>query len=167
MTISGGLFCNGAKGWKDLPENKRRNIPEIVNAILNHSELNRHVFWFQNASDELLEKIYAVSTCLLYPSEGEGFGLPLIEAAIKKLPVIARDIPIFREVAGDNVFFFPDDNSPDILYDKIKEWLELYKKDIHPKSDKISYNTWDDCVQKIKMLLFENKWDYIYENKEK
>ena len=39
-------------------------------------------------------------------SEGEGFGLPLIEAAQYGLPIIARDIPVFREVAGENAYYF-------------------------------------------------------------
>ena len=46
------------------------------------------------------------SDVLVAPSRGEGFGLPLIEAAQHKLPIFARDIPVFREVAGENAFFF-------------------------------------------------------------
>lgn len=38
---------------------------------------------------------------LLFPTFTEGFGLPLIEALSLKVPVIASDIPVFREIAGD------------------------------------------------------------------
>ena len=48
----------------------------------------------------------AVSSSLIAASECEGFGLPLIEAARQGLPVIARDIPVFREVAGDHAFYY-------------------------------------------------------------
>jgi glycosyltransferase involved in cell wall biosynthesis len=37
---------------------------------------------------------------------GEGFGVPLIEGARKKLPIIAREIPVFREAVGDSAFYF-------------------------------------------------------------
>ena len=42
----------------------------------------------------------------LVASEGEGFGLPLIEAARHKPPIIARDIAVFREVANGHVLYF-------------------------------------------------------------
>ena len=42
------------------------------------------------------------SACLIAASFGEGFCLPLIEAAKHDLPMIARDIPVFREVAGQS-----------------------------------------------------------------
>lgn len=44
-----------------------------------------------------LEWLYAHATMLLFPSRYEGFGLPLVEAAARALPVIASDIPALRE----------------------------------------------------------------------
>jgi glycosyltransferase involved in cell wall biosynthesis len=38
---------------------------------------------------------------LLFPSFVEGFGMPLIEALTLGLPVIASDLPVFREIAGE------------------------------------------------------------------
>ena len=39
-------------------------------------------------------------------SVGEGFGLPVVEAAMHGAPVIASDIPIFREVGGSGARYF-------------------------------------------------------------
>ena len=61
-------------------------------------EIGNRLFWLEGISDEYLEKIYDAATCLIAASEGEGFGLPLIKVAQHKLPIIARDIPVFREV---------------------------------------------------------------------
>lgn len=44
-----------------------------------------------------LEWLYANATLLLFPTRYEGFGLPLLEAAARGLPVIASDIPALRE----------------------------------------------------------------------
>jgi glycosyltransferase involved in cell wall biosynthesis len=35
------------------------------------------------------------------PSFAEGFGMPVIEALRLGVPVIASDLPVFREIAGD------------------------------------------------------------------
>jgi glycosyltransferase involved in cell wall biosynthesis len=96
----------GKETWKHLPDSERRTLPETVRKLKEHPELNKRLFWLEDASDEYLQEIYKVSTCLLAASEAEGFGLPLIEAARYKLPIIARDTPIFREVAGEWAFYF-------------------------------------------------------------
>jgi glycosyltransferase involved in cell wall biosynthesis len=38
---------------------------------------------------------------LLFPSFTEGYGMPLVEALSANIPVIASDLPAFREIAGD------------------------------------------------------------------
>lgn len=56
-------------------------------------------------SDDELAELYATSHALIAASYDEGFGLPLIESG---LPVIARDIEIFREVLGGRALYFKD-----------------------------------------------------------
>jgi glycosyltransferase involved in cell wall biosynthesis len=57
-----------------------------------------------------LEGLYAAAGCLLQPSLYEGFGLPVLEAMVRGLPVACSDIPPFREVAGEAaVLFDPHD----------------------------------------------------------
>ena len=43
---------------------------------------------------------------MVFPSHAEGFGLPLVEAMQRGLPVMASDIPVFREVGGDFMAYF-------------------------------------------------------------
>lgn len=61
--------------------------------------------------DTHLSEILAGAAALVAPSRNEGFDLPVIEALAAGVSVIASDIPVHREVLGDDwpYFFAPDD----------------------------------------------------------
>lgn len=48
-----------------------------------------------------LEGLYAASSVFVFPSLNEGFGLPLLEAMARELPVVTSDRSALPEVAGD------------------------------------------------------------------
>lgn len=145
------LIIVGKQGWM---------VEKLVNRLRSHSELNKRLFWLAGISDEYLEKVYGASTCLIAASYGEGFGLPLIEAAQHRLPIIARDIPVFREVAGEHAFYFTNDKSPEVIAEAIKDWLELYKQNKYPKSDAMPYLTWKESAQNLLNIILNDKWTY-------
>lgn len=124
-------------------------VDSLVERLRSHPELNKRLFWLEGVSDEYLEKIYAASTCLIAASYGEGFGLPLIEAAQHKLPIIARDIPVFREVAGENAYYFDAAGSADDLAKAIEAWLTLFEAGRHPKSDDMPSLTWKESAAQL------------------
>lgn len=148
------LVIVGKEGWKGLPDNARRTIPEMVSMIKNHPLLNQKLFWFDNASDELLSKLYKNADCLLYPSEDEGFGLPLIEASQHNKPLISRDIPVLREVAGDGAYYFRS-NHPEALADAVKEWSILYENNSHPSSSSINWLSWSQSAKNLILKLID------------
>jgi glycosyltransferase involved in cell wall biosynthesis len=142
------LVVVGKKGWL---------ADELIKRLHRHQETNKHLFWFDGASDEQLEILYAANTCLIAASYGEGFGLPVIEAAQRKLPVIARDIPVFREVAGDHAYYFKADH-PGELAKAIENWLGLFKSNQHPKSDNMPFITWtESATQLLKAMGLSNE----------
>ncbi|MEX1317824.1 MAG: glycosyltransferase, partial [Synechococcaceae cyanobacterium] len=117
------LVIVGREGWTDLPTAERRTIPSTVAAIRRHPLLNQRLFWFDAASDALLERLYQRADGLIAASLGEGFGIPLIEAAAFGLPLLLRDLPVFREVTADAARFFPRDAGTDQLSDAIAGFL--------------------------------------------
>jgi glycosyltransferase involved in cell wall biosynthesis len=137
------LVVVGRQGWM---------METLVERLGHHPELNKHLFWLNGISDELLEKVYSSSACLIAASEGEGFGLPLIEAAQHKLPIIARDIPVFREVAGNHAFYFTG-TRPDELTTFLHKWLTLLATGEHPKSDDMSWLTWEQSSEQLKTAM--------------
>lgn len=133
------LVIVGKQGWM---------VEALVKRFRSHPEVNKRLFWLDGISDEYLERVYAASNCLIAASHGEGFGLPLIEAAKHKLPIIARDIPVFREVAAEHSFYFRGVTAENIA-ESIRQWLSFYYEKTHPFPDKISWMTWTESADEM------------------
>ena len=146
------LVIVGHEGWKMLPDDLRRTIPRIVSTLRQHPERCERLFWLEGVSDEYLEAIYEASSCLIAASEGEGFGLPLIEAAQHGLPVLARDIPVFREVAGEHAVYFSGLDAAD-LADAVQNWLEDVQRGCIPDPTLMTWHTWQDAARRIAQHL--------------
>ena len=142
------LVFVGKKGWL---------VDELVNYIETHPELGDRLLWLESISDEYLEEVYAACSCLLAASEGEGFGLPLIEAAQKRVPIIARDIPVFREVAGDHAYYFADSVAEEPLVEAVQQWLVLLSENKHPRSDSLPWLTWRQSLEEMLYVLFRQQ----------
>lgn len=136
------LIIVGKKGWM---------VENLIERLRSHPEFGKRLVWLEGISDEYLEKIYAASTCLIAASEGEGFGLPLIEAAQHNLPIIIRDIPVFREVAGDHAFYFRSGNGSE-LAQAIKDWCGLYAEKRAPLSDGMPHLTWKQSAERLMQI---------------
>jgi len=132
------LVIVGKQGWM---------VENLIEQIQNHSELGERLFWLNGISDEYLEKVYAVSTCLVAASEGEGFGLPLIEAAQHKIPIIARDIPVFREVAMDYAYYFQ--GGADDIAIAVTQWMTLFRENLAPSSESMPWLTWSESTKQL------------------
>jgi glycosyltransferase involved in cell wall biosynthesis len=60
--------------------------------------------------DAELEGLWRVASCAAFPTRAEGFGLPVLEAMRRGMPVACSGIDVLREVAGEAALFFdPDD----------------------------------------------------------
>lgn len=82
------------------------------------------LYWLEHVSDAQLAWLYQVCDALLCASEGEGYGLPLIEAARQGLPMIVRDLPVLREVAGEGALYFSG-TAPESIEKAVLRWLAL------------------------------------------
>ena len=140
------LVLVGKQGWM---------VEQLVGRIRAHPERDKRLFWLEGVSDEYLVKLYAASSCLIAPSEAEGFGLPLIEAAQHKLPIIARDIPVFREVAGEHAFYFENSKDPQCIAEAVMQWLELNARGKAPRSDDMPWLTWAQSAQQLMDIVLE------------
>lgn len=142
------LVIVGNQGWMVEP---------LVERLREHPELGRSLFWLEGVSDDTLLELYRGSTALLMASRAEGFGLPLIEAARHRLPIIARDIPVFREVCGEHAFYFNGED-PEDLAEAIRKWLELHREGRAPSTEGMKWLTWEQSTQQLLDVILGNKW---------
>lgn len=87
------LVIVGKRGWE----------AQTPLAILDRArELGPYVYEAGAVPDEAVNLLRRRATAVLMPSFVEGFGLPVIEALAVDTPVIASDIPVFRELVGNH-----------------------------------------------------------------
>lgn len=98
-----------------------------------------------NLSDHDLAGLYAGAKALLFPSQTEGFGLPLVEAAQYGTPIICSDIPVFREICGPHASYV-NISSASSLAAGLEDWLRLAQAGQSPDSSLIKYLTWEDSA---------------------
>jgi glycosyltransferase involved in cell wall biosynthesis len=73
-----------------------------VKSFLAEHHLEKRVIFIPNIRYDLLPQIYAGASLFLYPSEYEGFGIPVIEALFSKTPVITSNCSCLPEAAGSD-----------------------------------------------------------------
>lgn len=131
------LVIVGRAGWKtDELQQRMREI-----AALHHN-----FAWLDSATDEMLESLYCSAKGLVAASLDEGFGLPIIEALARAVPVLARDIPVFRELACRGVEYFSQ-AGPEDLANAIKLFVSNPPR--VAAKDLLEQATWPVCAHTI------------------
>ena len=120
----------------------------LIKRINKHRLINRKFFLFNNMSDNDLIYCYNNSKAFVFASVVEGFGLPLIESLKCGLPVIASDIPVFREVGKDNILYF-DVTKDYALGEKILKIERHIESLRYADSEEIKSNTWKESVETL------------------
>lgn len=122
----------------------------FLTRLLSGRDLSRiHVL--TELADSELVSVYTHAKALITPSLMEGYGLPGIEALMVKTPVIASNIPVYREVYGDKVTYF----DPHSVTDLITKINDLAKYDI--RYTKFAFTrSWSDVASDIAEVIDES-----------
>lgn len=100
---------------------------------------------------------YAEAALFVFPSYLETFGHPLLEAMASDLPVVAADIPVFREIGGDAAFY-ADPHKPDALATAIEEALyspRAREMLVKRGRDRVREFSWDLTARRLCELFEE------------
>lgn len=142
------LVIVGKPGWK---------TESLQKTVRQHPQHQNHLYWFDNASDELLELLYQHCTGVIVAALAEGFGLPLVEAIYSQKPVLARDIPVFREIGKNCITLFANDHDICLAQD-ILAWITKIRHDQLPRYTHSNVYTWDESARQLltKMRLIHS-----------
>ena len=131
--IDANFVIVGRIGWR---------CDELIDRIRNHPQLGRRLFMFNDLCDGELSYGYDHARGLIFTSITEGFGLPIVEALQRGLPVFASDIEVFREIAGRGVEFVSLAD-PKALADALARHIAAGAPRL---AEAVSWLSWDACT---------------------
>ena len=137
------LVIVGRQGWKG---------DSLAHRIRCSADLGRRLFWIEENSPALLTELRDSANCILLTGIGESIALPLLDAAQSRKPVLARDTPASREVAGPAASFFSGAKGID-LATAIKKWLKASSNVDHAKAPVVDVPCWEDTARSVEMAL--------------
>ena len=142
------LVLAGGRGWK---------TDDLINRINNHPLKDKQLFFLQGLDDSAIQYLYKNSLCVAFPTFDEGFGLPIVEAFERGVPVLASDKAVLKEVGRGLSEHFTIDNTNEFI-----ELVSKYANDDEYRNKKITqikegYErvTWSDVAKKILDILSE------------
>jgi len=104
-------------------------------------------------SDDEMYSLYHNAICFIYPSEYEGFGIPILEAYHAECPVLLNDASCFPEIAGDAAIYFKIDKDSSDLADKVEQLLSLSLEErrslIDSQKDRLKRYSWENSAKQM------------------
>jgi glycosyltransferase involved in cell wall biosynthesis len=116
LVVTGVVGPHDAKNKAYLDELARR--AKKVKGVLLLAAMGIRVHY-----DQVVD-LYALADVLVFPSESEGFGIPMLEAGLHRMPIVCSDIPALRETGGDDPIYVPPDASGETIADAVERALQ-------------------------------------------
>jgi glycosyltransferase involved in cell wall biosynthesis len=142
------LVIAGAEGWM---------VSGLMTRLRQHPERGKRLFLLEHPTDQEIADLYEHAYGLLFLSKGEGFGLPLVEAASHGVPIVCSDLPVFREVAGDFATYVDADDAG-ILASQLTAWLRRRRANDVPDSRAMPRLTWEQSADALLRVVVDGEW---------
>ena len=131
---------------------KIRNLIESKTTI-NGVRIRSNINYFPNLCQRDLCTLLLHSSAYVSSSKNEGFGIPVLEAALYGIPLIIRDIDINRELFPKSKFF----NSPDELSKILDEIKPLTKVKLKKRKESLTKISEENLMKIFNYSTLSNK----------
>lgn len=144
------LVVVGKSGWESK---------QLIDRLRAHPTAGKRLKWHASADDDELLRLYSECDALIAASYVEGFGLPLVEALHFGKPIIASDIPVFREVTnrGPSVTFFEVGSSTSLAA-AVRKFMSSFEHQQGKVADAISWSSWSESAAELRTILANETW---------
>lgn len=103
--------------------------------------------------DVELYSLYHNAKCLVFPSEYEGFGIPILEAYQAECPVLLNNASCFPEIAGDAAIYFEMSNEDSNLAEQLERLLAMSFEErealLSKQRERLSRYSWEESAKKL------------------
>jgi O-antigen biosynthesis alpha-1,2-mannosyltransferase len=144
-----GAFEHLAPGWKLLLAGSLGFDSDAARERIEHSSRKQDIQVLGYVSDTQLEKLYQRASILAFPSLDEGFGMPILDAMARGVPVLTSNVSAMPEVAGDAALLV-DPTDVDAIATglcRLATDLELRDALIHAGIARAKEFTWEKSVK--------------------
>lgn len=134
---------------------REKKIEELIKK-LNETYGTISCLGYINEAEKIRE--YASCHCFVFPSKAEGFGIPVIEAMNYKKPIIVTELSIFREIAGENIYYLPHANDDNVIIDNLAKAMldESYITDTNKYTEIVEKFQAENIGEGIRRFLVKN-----------
>ncbi len=138
-------------------EQDAKHLGEIRQAIESADELGARIHLVGEVPYEEISSYYGDARLFVFPSYLETFGHPLLEALAAELPVVASDMPVFREIAGDAAIYFDPFDVGDIAeqMERVLRDSDLAESLAQRSRARAQSFTWKAAADRLAALLDE------------
>lgn len=119
--------------------NKSFEYEKLIECVRQHHQEKNIVFLGYVSEYEKIE-LFSNSKGLVFISDNEGFGIPLLEANVNGIPVLCSDIPVFHEVVTEKGCIFIDNKDVASIADGIKKLKDYHVDEEYRKELKEKYS---------------------------
>ena len=118
--------------------------------------LNNRFIHYWASTDKELYSLYHHAFCFVYPSEYEGFGIPILEAYRAGCPVLLNNASCFPEIAGDAAIYFDMNNVESNLSERLSYFYSMNDEEksslICKQNHRLNKYSWEESAKKLNKI---------------
>lgn len=139
-----------------LVGHSKKNIDQQYIDLAIKYQVEDRIIRLIHPNDSILCQAYNAADAFVFPSLQEGFGIPLVEAMRCSTPIIASDIPVFREICGEGALFFNPHVDTE-LAEQLNAVTEPATQNRLAAAGKERANlfSWDEAAKKVENIYLE------------